>query len=72
MFKIMEITEQVYEGGTSSKTINRSDSNHAGYSRNKNRVEAVSPLNPEKGHAGKYKKRDAVDRNYWPTGGKHA
>ena len=59
----MEITEQVYEGGTTSKTIKRAYSNHAGHSRNKQGGEDVSPSKPEKGRAGKWKKINAGDWN---------
>ena len=35
MFKIMEIVEQVYKGGTPSTTTNRADDSRAGHSRKK-------------------------------------
>ena len=70
MFTIMEIAEQVYKGGTPSKTIKRADANRSSHSRNKKGREASSPPNPEKDRNGKCKKIDVGNWNDQPMGGR--
>ena len=56
MFKRMGISEQVYEGGTPSKTTTRVDANHDSHGSKRKELESASPTNPEKSRAGKRKK----------------
>ena len=48
MFKQIKIAEQVYEGGTPSKTPIREDTNNDSHVRKRIGGEAASPTNPEK------------------------
>ena len=48
IFDQMEISEQVYEVKSPSKTIIRSDANCDSNLRNRNEGEATSPTNPDK------------------------
>ena len=70
MFELMEIDEQVYEGGTPSKTTNGEDSNCAGHIRKYKGGESALSTNPKKGCIGKCKKNYAGHPSDAPTGGK--
>ena len=63
----METVEQVYKGGSTSKKINREDSNCAGCISNNKLGEAALPSKPKKGRTGKRKERNADDRNNHST-----
>ena len=68
MFERMEITEQVYKGGTPSKTTTREDPNRSSHGRKCKGGEAALSTNPEKGRADKSKKKDAGHMSDRPTG----
>ena len=70
IFKNMEITKQVYEGVTPSKTTIRVDTKCASHRRKQKGGEPASPTNPEKGCAGKRKKKHAGHTSNRPTGEK--
>ena len=70
MFDRMEVTEQVYEGGTPSKMPTRSESNRDVHVRKWKGGEAASPTNPKKGHANKGKTKNSVHPSNAPTGEK--
>ena len=63
MFKIMKVSKQFYEGGSTSKTINRGDINRDGRRRKKTGGEAALPPNTEKKHAGNIKKIKSGNMN---------
>ena len=70
MFEQVEISEQIYEGGTPSKKRTRADANHDGHVRKCKRGEATSPTNPDKGRAGKIKAKNAGHPSDVKTGAK--
>ena len=73
MFKQTVISEQVYEGGTSSKTPIRSDANRNSHGRKHKGGEAASATNPNKGHASKRKKQiQAIQDMGQPVQHRHA
>ena len=55
MFEHMEVAEQVYAGGTPSKTPTRAESNRGSHVRKRKGWETASPTNPKKGRTGKRK-----------------
>ena len=57
MFDRMKIAEQVYKGGTPSKTPTREESNNDGHVRKLKGGEDASPTNPNKVRASKLKKK---------------
>ena len=59
MFERMEVAEQVYEEVTTSKIPTREEANRDGNVRKQKGGESASTTNPEKGCAGKRKKKDA-------------
>ena len=67
----MEITEQVYEGGTYSKTTTISDTNHVSHGRKHKGEEAALPTNPKKVRSGKRKKNHAGHLSDRTTAKKH-
>ena len=71
MFEHVEIAKQVYGGGTTSKiTKLRKDANHASNVRKHKRGESIFPTSPEKGRAGKHRKKYAFHPSNFPTGDK--
>ena len=59
MFEQTEIAEQVYEGGTPSKTPTRADANREGHIRKCKGGESASPTNPKKGRSDKRKTKNS-------------
>ena len=55
MFKIIEISEQVYEAGKNSKTFIKVDANRDGHVRKRKGGGVASPNKPKKGHTEKHK-----------------
>ena len=55
MFEQMEISEQVYEVKSPSRKIIMEDTNHDSHVRKRKGGEFASPVNPDKGRAGKNK-----------------
>ena len=68
MFEQMEISKQVYEGVTPSKTTTREDSDRDSHVRKQKVVDAASPTNPKKGRASNSKKKYAGHPINRPTG----
>ena len=66
MFKLVEIVDQLLEGGTASKITNRSESNSSSHGRKCNGGESASPTNPVKGRAVNFKKNHAGHPNNGP------
>ena len=66
----MEITEQVYEGVTPSKSTARADTNRASHSRERKGGEDAWPTKLDKGRTGKRKKIYAGNQSDIPTGDK--
>ena len=75
MFERMVIAEQVFKCGNISKNTNRAEANHESRERKHKVGEAASPINPEKGRAGKRKTNvqaiqvigQLVQKHYWCT-----
>ena len=55
----MEIADQVYKGGTTSKKAIRAESDHASHGKKRKGWESTSPTNPEKFRTGKFKTNQA-------------
>ena len=70
MFERMEIAETIYKGGSPSKNNQRAESDRASFVRKKKRGGSASPSNPEKGQAGKHKKKYSGHPSDAPTGAK--
>ena len=70
LFEIMEVTDKIYKGGNTSKTLPRADNNCAIQGRKQKRGEATPPTNPETGRAGKSNTRNAGHPGDCTTGGK--
>ena len=70
MFEHMEVSEQIYETGTPSKTPTMLKANCDGNVRGKKEGEATSSTNPEKGHSGNRKTKNAGHLSDAPTGAK--
>ena len=67
MFKEIEISEQVYEGGTPSKTITRADYDCASYGRKLKAVEASLPTNLDKGPRWQVQEKHSFHMSNPPT-----
>ena len=68
----MEISDQVYKGGTPSKTTTRADDDRFRHVRKLKGSETSSPTNPKKGRDGNRKNNYAGHMSDNPTGEKHA
>ena len=70
MLECMEIAEQVYKGGNTSKNTNRTESHRASHNSKSKGGEAASPTNTEKGRTGKRKQNYAGHMSNRTTGAK--
>ena len=64
LFKIMEVVETIYEGGTTSKTLISSDAKCDSHGRKQKGGESASPINPKTGRTGKRKTKNARHKSY--------
>ena len=67
MFEQIEISEQLYEVGTPSKTPTRAETNRDTHIRKRKVVESDSSSNPEKGLTGKRKTKNSGSPSDVPT-----
>ena len=67
MFELVEVAEQVCEGGVPSKFPTRVEANSDSHVRQKNGGGAASPTNPDKVHSGKCKTKNAGHTSDAPT-----
>ena len=70
MFEFMEISEQVYKCGDTSKSNNSAEADHGSHKRKHTGGESTSPTNPEKGRSSKRKKDHAGHMSDWTTSAK--
>ena len=63
----MEVSEQLYEGGTPYKTPIRADANSVSRGRKHKQGGFALPTKPKKGHAGKRKKNHSGNPSDDPT-----
>ena len=70
IFERMEISEQVYVGGNTSKNTNRVEADHTSHGRKRKVLETASLANPKKGRDGKCKKNHAGHPSDRMTGAK--
>ena len=70
MFERIEIAEQVYEVGNTSKNTKRVEADRASHGRKRKGGESAFPTNPKKGRTGKCKTNHAGRMSNRPTGAK--